>query len=200
MLLYHSSFFSLHSPIRGITQQILNRLGYDFIGIHLRLETDAFDSDFDFEVALDAALNEIKKHKCLESYTGGDDSTFSLYNPPSIYIASGIFSNNVTLNAVETFSSLYRATAVLRAFKDAGFTSIISKSSPMFRDVLPRLKLYAEQHAYSDVLVLQQSYCFIPALPYESSFSHVVERFRQFRGGDYGGVIGNANLFEAWGF
>ena len=129
------------------------------------------------------------------------NGTFSVLQPlPIIYIASGLFSTNVTINATETASSISRATAVMAALQYAGLTSIITKSTPAVSDIFTHTKLYAEQHAYTDLLLLQQSSCFIPAFPFVSSLTYVVERYRSFRAGDYGGATSTDLSFQSWGF
>ena len=64
---------------------------------------------------------------------------------------------------------------------------------------------HAEQHAYIDLLVLKRSTCFI-ATPRGSSLSYMVERFKAFDEGDYGGDLLKrrgmvvTSYLQAWGF
>jgi hypothetical protein len=66
-------------------------------------------------------------------------------------------------------------------------------------------EVHAEQHAYIDLLVLKKSICFI-AMPRGSSLSYMMERFKAFDEGDFGGDLLKqrgmevTSYLQAWGF
>ena len=174
-----------------------------FIGVHLRVERDVYTTDADFDKNLPAVIASIKAHRCLAQYTEGN-LTSPVYNDPVIYVASGLFTTNQSLYAEETPSSLYRMKAVEKAFKDANLQSVKTKLTTGISHK-HSFKMYAEQHAYTDLLILSRSTCFIPASPFGSSLSYVVERFRDFQIGDFGGELKKMRSpphmnFHSWGF
>jgi hypothetical protein len=104
-------------------------------------------------------------------------------------VASGLFTTGLTKGAVETPSSLYRTRRVLEAFKEAGFTNVMTRASINALDPVSLYdEVHADQHAYIDLLVLKKSICFI-ATPRGSSLSYMVERFKAFDEGDFGGDL-----------
>ena len=185
--------------MRHVVKQLLPT----FIGVHLRVESDVYATDEEFDKKLPDVIAGIKAHRCMSGHTEGNLSS-PVYNNPVIYIASGLFTTNLSYRAEETQSSLYRIKAVTKAFKDAHLQSIVTKMSTGISNK-PTLKIYAEQHAYTDLLILSRSSCFIPASPFGSSLSYVVERFRDFQNGDYGGDLKKIRSpphmnFGSWGF
>ena len=171
--------------------------------MHLRVEKDVYLTDEEFDRNLPRVIAGIKGHRCLSAHTEGNISS-PVCDNPLIYIASGLFSTNLSFYAQETASSLYRLNAVTKALKDADLHSVQTKlSTGISRN--KELKLFAEQHAYTDLLILSRSSCFIPAYPSGSSLSYVVERFRDFQEGDYGGDLKKVRAlshmdFYSWGF
>ena len=158
-----------------------------------------YPTDVALREVLPKVMEGIKAHRCMFAYNGGN-TTMAVLNAPEIYIASGLFSTNVTIGARESSSSIYRAEAAKKAFRDAGFHTILTKASPKMIDELAKTKIYADQHAYVDVLVLRKAACFVPSFPAVSSLSYVVERFRSFREGDFGGELERDHSFRSWGF
>lgn len=197
--------------IRNIVNHILRQsLEKSFIGIHLRAERDVYEDDAEFNRALPRIMESIKKNQCLFAYLDNNSSIHD-DNIPQIYIASGLFTTNHTHNAYESKSSLYRKEAILKAFHASGLHSIVTRQT--LKGYVQRHHansedhlLYAEQHAYIDVLLLTESSCFIPASQVASSLSYVVERFRNFKVGDFGGNLlkertsPHHSFFHSWGF
>ena len=184
-------------------RHVFKQLLPTFIGVHLRVERDAYETDADFDKSLPDVIAGIKAHRCMSGHTEGNFSS-PVYNDPVIYIASGLFTTNQSLYAEETSSSLYRMKALMKAFKDAHLRSVVTKMSTGISKNRS-FKIYAEQHAYTDLLILTKSTCFIPAAPFGSSLSYVVERFRDFQSGDYGGDLKKTRSpphmnFHSWGF
>jgi hypothetical protein len=180
----------------------------NFIGIHLRVEKDVLlDDSVDFDAALPGVIKYITDHRCLYSYNvNGTYTPHNGPNQPIIYLASGLFTTGLTLGAVETPSSLYRTKRVLEAFREAGFTNVMTRASINALDPVSLYgEVHAEQHAYIDLLVLKRSTCFI-ATPKGSSLSYMVERFKAFDEGDFGGDLLKqrgmevTSYFQAWGF
>lgn len=186
---------------------VVDGLASHFIGIHLRVEKDVFNSDEEFDRELPQVINNIKNHRCLYEYNM--NGSFIPHNgplQPKIYIASGLFTTGLTIMAKETKSSIYRTMKVLEGFNASGFHDILTRSSLNAKDTVSLYdKVYAEQHAYIDLLVLQKSSCFIPAMK-GSSLSYMVERFQAFQQGDFGGDLLKTRgmkataSFRGWGF
>ena len=186
-----------------MVRHVLKQLLPTFIGVHIRVEKDAYKTDEEFDKILPAVIAGIKAHRCMSWHTEGNLSS-PVYNDPVIYVASGLFTTNQSLYAQETPSSLYRLNAVMKAFKDAHLRSVVTKLSTGISNK-PTLKIHTEQHAYTDLLILSKSTCFIPAAPFGSSLSYVVERFRDFQSGDIGGDLKKIRSpphmdFNEWGF
>jgi hypothetical protein len=133
-----------------------------FIGIHLRAEQDVYENDADFNKDLPLIIERIKYDRCLFAYF--DNSSIPTHNLPQIYIASGLFTTNHTYNGKETESSTYRQEAVIKAFHAAGLRNVVTRLS--LHKYAKKHLMYAEQHAYLDLLVLKASSCFIPAAPF----------------------------------
>ena len=184
-------------------QILVKQLLPTYIGVHLRVESDMYATDEEFDKNLPAVIAGIKAHRCMSRHTQGNLSS-PVYNNPVIYVASGLFTTNQSLHAEETPSSLYRVKALTKAFNDAHLQSIVTKLSTGISNK-QTFKIYAEQHAYTDLLILSKATCFIPAAPVGSSLSYVVERFRDFQLGDYGGDLKKIRSpphmnFHSWGF
>lgn len=161
----------------------------------MRVEKDVYEDDTTFDRQLPLIIKYIKLDRCLSAHNGNDSF-------PQIFVASGLFSTNSTINAKETPSSLYRKERVFKALKAAGFHDIMTRSSDYSSQ---KNRFYAEQQAYIDLLILKKASCFIPAL-HASSMSYVVQRFRSFDNGDFGGDLlkepcsPHLKEFQDWGF
>lgn len=158
-------------PISERIESILASLGSSFIAVHLRLEGDVvpFDAPWDtrFMSLLSAQLEFIRSSSCY-----CDSSAASR---PTLYIASGLFSNS---NNTNSFLSK-RAQRILTDLSSLGFTRIVTGHD--FEGT--RKPLYLEQHALLDLYVARRAKCFIPCYmankEHASSFSYFVERYRQ---------------------
>jgi hypothetical protein len=202
------------SFIRAIVNKILKRsLESTFIGIHLRAEQDVYENDASFDEALPRIIKSIKNDQCFFAYF--DKGSIPKQILPQIYVASGLFTTDQTYGAKDTNSSTYRQNAVMKALKEAGLTNVVTRSNldelsrqrlgSVSKKYLEKTSLYAEQHAYIDLLILQKASCFIPAAPKGSSLSYVVQRFRSFEIGDFGGDLLVKRSpkhmdFQSWGF
>jgi hypothetical protein len=177
-----------------------------------------YESDASFDKDLPRIIKYIKNEKCFFAYF--DNSSMFKETLPQIYVASGLFTTDQTYGAKDTNSSSYRQNAVLEALHVAGLTNVVTRPSFLeSRKSFTRsgskksstrlgpknsssIYMYAEQHAYLDLLVLQKASCFIPAAPKGSSLSYAVQRYRSFEIGDFGLVNPSPNHmdFSSWGF
>ena len=137
--------------------------------IHLRLEPDVVhetgSNDDDFQSILQEQRQHILNSKC---YRDAKDRNESL---PGIYASSGIFQYSGHHNNI-----LYsRAMQVVGMLKEIGF--------PAIHHGRHSVDIYPEHQALVDLYVAKQAHCFIPCFMHQpeasSSFSYMVERFRQ---------------------
>lgn len=190
-----------------IIKSLKKSLPSEFIGVHLRVETDVLSTRDKFNQVLPRIVDYILNHKCLYTYKY-NNATIS---QPVMYLASGIFTAKYSVNeASQDIEELqYRADCVMKEFKSRGYYNIRTYDSIMSSirkkklDQSIKHKRYSEQLALIDLYVLKDSRCFIPAVN-ESSLSYLVQRFKSFDVGDYSGTYLEQNVhtkvFRHWGF